>query len=64
MRPPSPSHPPAQTTQLTPAPAPPPAEFYRLPLPLLRKALDLLVKRGQAQVLKGLGEDGDGVKFV
>ncbi|GAA5842350.1 hypothetical protein JCM9279_005354 [Rhodotorula babjevae] len=39
-------------------------EFYRLPPPLLRKALDVLVKRGQAQVLKGLGEDGDGVKFV
>lgn len=50
-----------------PLPATPPTpttEFYRLPLPLLRKALDLLVKQGKAQVLKGVGEDGDGVKFV
>ncbi|GAA5877022.1 hypothetical protein JCM8547_007494 [Rhodosporidiobolus lusitaniae] len=39
-------------------------EFDKLPDPLLRKALDVLIKQGKAQVLKGLGEDGDGVKFV
>lgn len=39
-------------------------EFYQLPEPLLRKALDVLIRQGKAQVLKGLGEDGDGVKFV
>lgn len=40
------------------------ADFYRLPHPLLRKALDVLIKQGKAQVLKGMGEEGDGVKFV
>lgn len=40
------------------------AEFYQLPEPLLRKALDILTKQGKAQVFKGVGEDGDGVKFV
>lgn len=40
------------------------AEFYRLPTPILRKALDILIKQGKAQVLKGSGDDGDGVKFV
>ncbi|BGP36961.1 hypothetical protein JCM10449v2_000865 [Rhodotorula kratochvilovae] len=39
-------------------------EFHRLPEFILRKALDVLAKQGKAQVLKGLGEDGDGVKFV
>ncbi|GAA6035356.1 hypothetical protein JCM8097_008830 [Rhodosporidiobolus ruineniae] len=39
-------------------------EFYQLPHPLLRKALDVLIKQGKAQVLKGMGEEGDGVKFV
>ncbi|GAA5887469.1 hypothetical protein JCM5296_002583 [Sporobolomyces johnsonii] len=39
-------------------------EFYRMPEPILRKALDVLIRQGKAQVLKGLGEDGDGVKFV
>ncbi|GAA5892587.1 hypothetical protein JCM6882_005653 [Rhodosporidiobolus microsporus] len=39
-------------------------EFYKIPHPLLRKALDVLIKQGKAQVLKGLGEEGDGVKFV
>ncbi|POY71990.1 hypothetical protein BMF94_4999 [Rhodotorula taiwanensis] len=39
-------------------------EFYRMPTPLLRKALDFLIKQGKAQVLKGVGEEGDGVKFV
>lgn len=42
----------------------PRSEFYRLPEALLRKALDVLIKQSKAQVLKGLGEDGDGVKFV
>lgn len=35
-----------------------------MPTPLLRKALDFLIKQGKAQVLKGVGEEGDGVKFV
>ncbi|GJN91788.1 hypothetical protein Rhopal_004811-T1 [Rhodotorula paludigena] len=39
-------------------------DFYRLPTPILRKALDILIKQGKAQVLKGSGDDGDGVKFV
>ncbi|BGP12959.1 hypothetical protein JCM10213_006598 [Rhodosporidiobolus nylandii] len=39
-------------------------DFYQLPHPLLRKALDILAKQGKAQVLKGMGEEGDGVKFV
>lgn len=39
-------------------------EFYQLPEPVLRRALDVLVKAGKAQVFKGLGEDGDGVKFA
>lgn len=37
-------------------------EFYQLPPSLLRRALDVLVKRGKAQVFKG--EDvAEGVKF-
>lgn len=40
------------------------AEFYQLPEPILRRSLDVLIKAGKAQVFKGLGEDGDGVKFV
>lgn len=40
----------------------PPIEFYLLPLPLLRRALDILVKQGKASIFKG--EDGmEGVKF-
>ncbi|KAK4058195.1 hypothetical protein OIO90_000934 [Microbotryomycetes sp. JL221] len=39
-------------------------EFYQLPEPVLRRALDTLVKQGKAQVFKGVGEDGDGVKFA
>ncbi|KAL8283766.1 hypothetical protein RQP46_005561 [Phenoliferia psychrophenolica] len=39
-------------------------EFFQLPEPFLRRALDVLVKGGKAQVFKGLGEDGDGVKFA
>ncbi|WVR04781.1 hypothetical protein IAU60_001793 [Kwoniella sp. DSM 27419] len=39
-------------------------EFYELPPPLLRKALDTLVKRGKAQLLEGKGEIGEGVRFL
>jgi ESCRT-II complex subunit VPS25 len=39
-------------------------EFYELPVPILRKALDTLVKTRRAQLLKGEGEDGDGVRFL
>lgn len=39
------------------------AEFYQLPAPLLRKALDTLVKRGKAQIIKGDGEMGEGARF-
>ncbi|GAA6060379.1 hypothetical protein JCM10212_004632 [Sporobolomyces blumeae] len=39
-------------------------EFYHLPEPILRRALDILAKQGKASLLRGLGEDGDGVKFV
>ena len=35
-------------------------EFYELPAPLLRRALDTLVKKGKAQVIKG---EAEGVKF-
>jgi ESCRT-II complex subunit VPS25 len=31
---------------------------------MLRKALDTLVKRGKAQVFKGEGEAGEGVRFL
>ena len=39
-------------------------EFHLLPESLLRRALDVLIKSGKAQVFRGQGEDGDGVKFV
>ncbi|WWD21661.1 hypothetical protein CI109_106147 [Kwoniella shandongensis] len=39
-------------------------EFYELPTPLLRKALESLVKRGKAQLLEGKGEVGEGVRFL
>lgn len=39
------------------------AEFYELPMPILRLALQHLSKTGRASVFKGAGEDGDGVKF-
>ena len=39
-------------------------EFYELPPQMLRRALDTLVKRGKAQLLKGEGEAGDGVRFL
>ena len=39
-------------------------EFYELPPQMLRRALDTLVKKGKAQLLKGEGEAGDGVRFL
>ncbi|WWC86716.1 uncharacterized protein L201_001594 [Kwoniella dendrophila CBS 6074] len=39
-------------------------EFYELPIPILRKALESLVKRGKAQLLEGKGEIGQGVRFL
>ncbi|WWC59654.1 uncharacterized protein I303_102214 [Kwoniella dejecticola CBS 10117] len=39
-------------------------EFYELPTPILRKALESLVKRGKAQLLEGKGEIGEGVRFL
>lgn len=44
-------------------------DFQYLPLPLLRRALDVLVKKGKAQVFEGSREEdgsvsGEGVKFV
>jgi ESCRT-II complex subunit VPS25 len=35
-----------------------------MPPTMLRKALDTLVKRGKAQVFKGEGEAGEGVRFL
>ena len=40
------------------------AEFRGLPVPVLKKALDTLVKRGKAQLLRGEGEAGEGVRFL
>jgi ESCRT-II complex subunit VPS25 len=37
-------------------------EFRELPGPLLRRALDTLVRRGKAQILRD--GDGDGVRFL
>lgn len=39
-------------------------EFYRLPEPLLKRSLEVLMRQGKCLVLKGVGEEGDGVKFV
>lgn len=46
-------------------------EFYELDRGMLRRALAVLVKQGKAQVFKGsaqagggVGDDGDGVKFL
>ncbi|RXK39211.1 hypothetical protein M231_03568 [Tremella mesenterica] len=39
-------------------------EFYQLPLPMLRRALDTLVRKGKAQLLQGEGETGEGVRFL
>ncbi|SCV68883.1 BQ2448_1004 [Microbotryum intermedium] len=40
------------------------ADFYQLHETILRKALDILSRQGKCQVFRGVGEDGDGVKFV
>jgi hypothetical protein len=39
-------------------------EFREMPPSLLRKSLDTLVKRGKAQIIKGEGEAGEGVRFL
>lgn len=39
-------------------------DFREMPASLLRRSLDTLVKRGKAQVLKGEGEAGEGVRFL
>jgi len=38
-------------------------DFYGLPPALLRKSIETLVKRGKAQVIRGEGESGEGVRF-
>lgn len=38
-------------------------EFFELDKTLLNKALNILVKRGTAQIFKGSDEDSMGVKF-
>lgn len=38
-------------------------EFYELPISVLRKALETLVKRGRAQIIEGKDEIGEGVRF-
>lgn len=38
-------------------------EFFELDKALLTKALNILVKRGNAQIFKGTDEDSMGVKF-
>jgi hypothetical protein len=59
------SHPYADSPPSAPPSSRPPlAEFYLLPDPILRKALDILAKQGKAQVFTSTGEEGDGVKFV
>jgi DNA-binding transcriptional regulator YhcF (GntR family) len=40
------------------------AEFRQLHPALLRRALDTLVRKGKAQLLRGEGEVGDGVRFL
>jgi ESCRT-II complex subunit VPS25 len=39
-------------------------EFRELHPAILRKALDTLVKRGKAQIIRGAEGDGDGVRFL
>jgi len=41
-------------------------DFRHLPDPLVRKALEVLIRAGKAQLLRGTGggEDGEGVKFI
>ncbi len=38
-------------------------EFFELDKTILDKALNILVKRGSAQIFKGTDEDSMGVKF-
>ncbi|KAK1921761.1 ESCRT-II complex subunit-domain-containing protein [Papiliotrema laurentii] len=38
-------------------------EFHGLPASLLRRAIDTLVKKAKAQIIKGEGEAGEGVRF-
>ncbi|ODN87735.1 ESCRT-II complex subunit VPS25 [Cryptococcus wingfieldii CBS 7118] len=38
-------------------------EFRQLPVSILRKALESLVKRNRAQIFEGKGEAGEGVRF-
>ena len=38
-------------------------EFRQMPVPLLRKSLDILVKKGKAQIIRGEGDSGDGARF-
>lgn len=40
------------------------AEFRELPEPVLRRALDTLVRRGKAQIIRGASGEGDGVRFL
>jgi ESCRT-II complex subunit VPS25 len=39
-------------------------DFRGLHPAILRKALDTLVKRGKAQIIRGGEGDGDGVRFL
>ncbi|PWN53590.1 ESCRT-II complex, vps25 subunit [Violaceomyces palustris] len=40
-------------------------EFYNLPIPILRKALQILSQQGKAQIFTGAEDgEGEGVKFV
>jgi len=40
------------------------AEFRDMPEAMLRRALAVLEQRGKAQIFRGTGQDGDGVKFA
>lgn len=39
-------------------------EFHELPISILRKAFETLVKRGRAQIIEGKDEIGEGVRFL
>lgn len=39
-------------------------EFRELPEPVLRRALDTLVRRGKAQIIRAAAGEGDGVRFL
>ncbi|ORX34044.1 ESCRT-II complex subunit-domain-containing protein [Kockovaella imperatae] len=38
-------------------------DFREMPVPLLRKSLETLVKKGRAQIIRGEGDSGDGARF-